>query len=107
MQNAPRIMNHKNIRLRPLPRLTHCDIAPLESIFQADFVVNEQFLKESTKKSLAFILFIRIMRALPHLAALVHRFLTYLSRACKSRLSKKTHQGILGFPVSNDVLCAG
>jgi len=29
------------------------------------------------------------MRALPHLAALVHRFLTYLSRACKSRLSKK------------------
>jgi len=25
-------------------------------------------------------------------AALVHRFLTYLSRVCKSRLSKKTHQ---------------
>ena len=29
------------------------------------------------------------MRALPHIAALVHRFLTYLSRVCKSRLSKK------------------
>ncbi len=39
--------------------------------------------------SLAFIFPIRIMRALPHLAALVHRFLTYLSRAYKSRLSKK------------------
>jgi len=40
-------------------------------------------------KSLAFIFSIRIMRALPHLAALVHRFLTYLSRVLKSRLSKK------------------
>jgi len=29
------------------------------------------------------------MRSLPHLAALVHRFLTYLSRVLKSRLSKK------------------
>jgi hypothetical protein len=47
------------------------------------------------------------MRGLSHLATLVHRFLTYLSRACKSRLSKKTHQEILGFPVSDDVLCAG
>jgi hypothetical protein len=43
------------------------------------------------------------MRALPHLAALVHRFLTYLSRVCKSRLSKKLNRIILGFPVSNDV----
>ena len=34
-------------------------------------------------------------------------FLTYLSRVCKSRLSKKPHKILKGFPVSNDVLCAG
>jgi hypothetical protein len=44
-------------------------------------------------------------------AALVHRFLTYLSRA-KNRACLKALPdfltGILsGFPVSNDVLCAG
>jgi hypothetical protein len=48
------------------------------------------------KISLAIIFPIRIMRALPHLAALVHRFLTYLSRACKSRLSKKL-KAVSGF----------
>lgn len=60
------------------------------------------------KLSLAFIFSIRIMRALPLLkAALVHRFLTYLSRVCKSRLSKNPYKILTGFPVSNDVLCAG
>jgi len=49
-----------------------------------------------SKISLAIIFPIRIMRALPHLAALVHRFLTYLSRACKSRLSKKL-KAVSGF----------
>jgi len=43
----------------------------------------------AAKISLAFIFSVRIMRGLPHIAALVHRYLTYLSRACKPRLSKK------------------
>jgi hypothetical protein len=48
------------------------------------------------KLSLAFIFSIGIMRGLSLLkAALVHRFLTYLSRVCKSRLSKKAHQDSL------------
>jgi hypothetical protein len=40
-------------------------------------------------------------------AALVHRYLTYLSRVFKSRLSKNPTGFSTGFPVSNDVLCAG
>jgi len=52
--------------------------------------------RPQTKIPLAFIFPVSIMRALPHLAALVHRFLTYLSRAYQSRLSKKLKE-ISGF----------
>jgi hypothetical protein len=64
-----------------------------------------------TQKSLAFFSFLVIMRALPQsrnsLRHFVHRFLTYLSRVCKPRLSKKLIKRFWVFPVSNDVLCAG
>jgi hypothetical protein len=63
------------------------------------------------KIPLAIIFSISIMRALSQLGNSLAAFCSSFSDLSLARMQiapvKKTHQEILGFPVSNDVLCAG
>src|SRR5450759_5616552 len=85
-----------------------CFATPCHARTCARYVVRRPCTGQLTQISAGFYFFRQYnARLVATKAALVHRFLTYLSRVCKSRLSKSPTGFSTGFPVSNDVLCAG